>query len=213
MTATTARFETDVAHCIHVLLISGSLRGRSTNTSVVRTMEVLAPEEIVAAVYQGLADLPHFNPDDDVDPLHPAVAALRSQIRSADALLFSTPEYAGALPGSFKNLLDWTIGDDEIGSIYEKPVAWINASPRGAVAAHESLRHVLGYAKAVIVEAACTQVPMTTAMVGNDGLVSDPRLRDQIVRALMELAGHVADLDGHIHGVGVGGLGGVGRDL
>lgn len=160
-----------MAHSIHVLLISGSLRGRSTNTSVVRTMEVLAPEEIVAAVYQGLVDLPHFNPDDDVDPLHPAVAALRSQIRSADALIFSTPEYAGALPGSFKNLLDWTIGDDEIGSIYEKPVAWINASPRGAVAAHESLRHVLGYTKAVIVEAACTQVPMTTAMVGNDGLV------------------------------------------
>jgi chromate reductase len=210
MTATTARFETDVAHSIHVLLISGSLRSRSTNSSVLRTMELLAPEEIVATVYEGLAGLPHFNPDDDVDPLHPAVAALRSQIRSADALLFSTPEYAGALPGSFKNLLDWTIGDDEIGSIYEKPVAWINASPRGAVAAHESLRHVLGYAKAVIVEAACTQVPMTTAMVGNDGLVSVPRLRDQIARALMELADHVADLDGHTHGLGVGALG---RDL
>lgn len=25
--------------------------------------------------------------------------------------MFCTPEYAGALPGSFTNLLDWTVGD------------------------------------------------------------------------------------------------------
>ena len=36
----------------------------------------------------------------------PAVAGLRAAIGAAGALLFCTPEYAGALPGSFKNLLD-----------------------------------------------------------------------------------------------------------
>ena len=65
--------------------------------------------------------------------LHPAVAELRAAVRETDAVLFSTPEYAGALPGSFKNLLDWMIGDDKPGSIYEKPVAWINPSAHGAV--------------------------------------------------------------------------------
>ena len=54
-------------------------------------------------------------------------------------MLFSTPEYAGALPGSFKNLLDWTVGDDQPGSMNGKPVAWVNVSPRGAEHAHESL--------------------------------------------------------------------------
>ena len=49
--------------------------------------------EIVATVYEGLAGLPHFSPDDDVDPLPPAVAALRSQIRSAHALALT--ELAG----------------------------------------------------------------------------------------------------------------------
>jgi hypothetical protein len=49
-------------------------------------MEALAPEEIVATVYEGLAGLPYFSSDDHVDPLHPAVAALGSQIRSAHAL-------------------------------------------------------------------------------------------------------------------------------
>lgn len=42
---------------------------------------------------------------------------------AADAVLFCTPEYAGALPGSFKNLLDWTVGG---GETYGKPAAWIN---------------------------------------------------------------------------------------
>ena len=107
-------------------------------------------------------------------------------------MLFSTPEYAGALPGSFKNLLDWTIGDDQVGSIYEKPVAWINASPRGAVNAHASLRAVLGYANAVIVEAACTDIPVIAANVGDGGLISDPVIRGRIADALVQLADHVA---------------------
>lgn len=158
---------------------------------MLRTLQAVAPPEVVANVYEGVADLPHFNPDDDVDPLHPAVAALRSQIRMSDALLFSTPEYAGALPGSFKNVLDWTIGDDEAGSIYDKPVAWVNASSRGAVEAHQSLRLVLGYAKAVVVEAACAHNPVTAAMVGDDGLISVPAIRAELAKALTELGRHV----------------------
>lgn len=186
----------DVVRPIHVMLISGSLRARSTNSSILHTAHAVAPRGVVTTVYEGLADLPHFNPDDDVNPLHPAVAGMRSQIRRSDALLLSTPEYAGTLPGSFKNLLDWTIGDDQIGSIYEKPVAWINGSPRGAEGAHESLRQVLGYAKAVIVEAACTRHAVTAAMVGPDGLISATDVRDQIAGALTKLADHVAP--GHL---------------
>ena len=186
-----APLDADLTRSVHVLLISGSLRSGSTNTSVVRTARVVTPRSVVATVYEGLARLPHFNPDDDVDPLPAAVASLRSQIRTADALLFSTPEYAGALPGSFKNLLDWMIGDDEVGSIYEKPVAWINASPRRAAEAHGSLRRVLGYAGAVVVEAACAELPVTAAMIGDDGLISVTAIRREIVTVLVELARHV----------------------
>ena len=72
-----------------------------------------------------MTDLPHFNPDDDHDPLPHAVADLRARIGAADAVLICTPEYAGALPGTFKNLLDWSVGGPEM---YGKPVAWVNAS-------------------------------------------------------------------------------------
>jgi chromate reductase len=170
------------------LLISGSLRRGSTNTAVLQTAAVIAPAGTVATRYDGVAALPAFNPDDDRLPLAPSVAALRAQVREADALVFSTPEYAGALPGSFKNVLDWCVGDDQPGSIYEKPVGWINVSSTGAVHAHDSLRLVLGYVNAVVVESACMHVPVARQLVGSDGLFDDPGVRAHIIASLTALA-------------------------
>lgn len=140
-------------------------------------MHDLAPDGVRCRIYEHLATLPAFNPDEDHRPLPPEVQRLRDAIHDAEVIVFSTPEYAGALPGSLKNLLDWTIGDDQAGSIYEKPVAWVNASPRGAGGAHGELRTVLGYAHARIVEAACADVPVTPEMVGPNGLIEDDPTR------------------------------------
>jgi chromate reductase, NAD(P)H dehydrogenase (quinone) len=173
-----------------ILLISGSLRAGSTNTALVHTAQGMAPDGTLATIYEGLGDLPHFNPDDDVVPLHPAVSDLRTSIADADALLFSTPEYAGALPGSFKNLLDWTVGG---GETYGMPVAWINASgsPTGAADAHRSLRTVLGYTGSDIVEEACVHIPVARSAIGSDGLIADIDIRRQITDALRALASQV----------------------
>ena len=176
---------------MRVLLVSGSLRARSTSTALLRTAEVVAPPAVVTTRYHGLGALPHFNQDDDRDPLPPTVAELRAAVHAADAVVFSTPEYAGALPGSFKNLLDWLIGDAEAASIYEKPVAWINASPRGAPNAHAELRTVLGFAHATIVEDACAHVAITESMLDADGIVTDPDARAAIAEALSALARHL----------------------
>jgi NAD(P)H-dependent FMN reductase len=156
-----------------------------------RTAHAVAPPRVVAVLYDELGALPHFNPDDDVDPVDTAVARLRAAIHTADAVLFSTPEYAGALPGSFKNLLDWTIGDDHVRSMYQKPVAWIVASLRGAENAYDSLRIVLGFAHSNIIEAACSHIPVTPAMIDDDDLIGDPSVRVKLVDALTALAAYV----------------------
>jgi chromate reductase len=177
-----------------ILLVSGSLRRTSTNTALLRTARIVAPHTIDAVLYDGLDGLPHFDPDRDIIPLDLAVADLRSAIRGSDALLFSTPEYAGALPGSFKNLLDWTIGDDQVGSIFEKPVAWINvsAAPTGAKDAYDSLRKVLGYAHASVIESACASIPVTRSMVDDAGKVCDPTIQSQILDTLSKLVAQCA---------------------
>jgi chromate reductase, NAD(P)H dehydrogenase (quinone) len=176
-----------------LLLISGSLRAGSTNTALLRTACEVAPAGVVTVLYEGMAGLPHFNPDDDAEgsPVRPAVAALRTAIHAADALLVSTPEYAGALPGSFKNLLEWTVGD---ASTYRKPLAWVNVSargPGGGANAHASLRLVLGYVHAEIVEDACAHIPVAHGMVGQDGLIADGEVRARVADVLRALAVHV----------------------
>jgi NAD(P)H-dependent FMN reductase len=172
-----------------ILLISGSLRARSTNTALLRTAREVAPAGIEATLHEGMGALPHFNPDDDAEgaPVHPAVAALRAAIVASDALLLSTPEYAGALPGAFKNLLEWTVGD---ASTYRKPVAWVNVSargPGGGANAHASLRLVLGYVHAEIVEDACAHIPVAHGAVYEDGLIADAEIRARVTDVLRAL--------------------------
>ena len=94
---------------MRLLLVSGSTRRCSTNTAALRALRDLAPAGVHATLYDGLADLPAFDPDQD-QQAPSAVGQLRAQLAAADAVVFSTPEYAGTLPGSFKNLLDWTVG-------------------------------------------------------------------------------------------------------
>lgn len=173
-----------------LLLICGSLRSRSSNAAVLKTVRVLAPADTRAVVCEGLSCLPPFNPDDDEEgaALPAVVADLRGRIQAADALLLCTPEYAGGLPGSFKNLLDWTVGG---GELYGKPVAWINASstasPTGGADAHASLRKVLEYTGAQIVEAACVRVPVSRQAVGADGLIHEPALRRELGQVVATL--------------------------
>jgi hypothetical protein len=96
------------------------------------------------------------------------------------------------LPGSLKNLLDWTIGDDHTGSIYDKPGGWVNASPRGADRAYGELRTVLahahGHAHAHIDETACVHIPITTTMIGPEDLVKHSTSRRELADVLTELA-------------------------
>ena len=103
-------------------------------------------------------------------------------------MLFCTPEYAGALPGTFKNLLDWTVGGPEM---YGKPVAWVNASgsPTRAAKAHASLETVLRTIHADVVAAACTHIAVARDRVAG-GVVADPEVQARIAGVLETLAEH-----------------------
>jgi chromate reductase, NAD(P)H dehydrogenase (quinone) len=180
-----------VSEQVRVLLVSGSTRAGSGNTAALATMAASAPERVTAVMYDGLAGLPAFNPDDDGDHLPAEVARLREEITAADAVLFCTPEYAGTLPGSFKNLLDWTVGG---GQLYGKPAAWINvAVPGRGRGAEDALAAVLGYVGADVVVAACRRIPVDRAAVSNDGTISDPAFRAEAAQVWVVLLGYLSE--------------------
>ena len=137
-------------------------------------------------MYSGLTELPAFMPDEDSPP-PAAVEALRRELASADAVVFCTPEYAGSLPGSLKNLLDWTVGS---GELYGKPVAWINVAAEGrGTGAEATMATVLGYVGADIITQACARVPVPRETVAEDGSVRSDELRArfaEIVAAIVE---------------------------
>ena len=167
---------------VRIVLVSGSLRAGSGNSALVRTAAAVAPEGVEGVVFDGMGDLPHFNPDDDHDPLPWPVAVLRAAVGAGDAVLFCTPEYAGALPGSFKNLLDWTVGG---GELYEKRAGWISvAAPNRGHGAEATLRLVLGYVGAEIVELPRVPVPRDAVA---DGEITDPAVRTALVEAAARL--------------------------
>jgi len=169
-----------------LLLISGSTRSGSTNTAALRAIAAVKDHRLSAVLYEGMTDLPAFNPDDDYDPLPPQVVDLRAQIAAADGLLFCTPEYAGALPGSFKNLLDWTVGGPEMDG---KPVTWISVAPEGrGKNAEESLRTVLGYLSTSIAESAGRRVVVPRSAIGTGGALDDETVRDALIAAAHEFA-------------------------
>jgi chromate reductase len=173
-----------------LLLVSGSTRKGSTNESALKTLQALAADRgVEATLFEEMTRLPHFNPDDDGDCLAPAVEELRWVIGDADAVVFSAPEYAGALPGSFKNLLDWTVGGAEM---YRKPVAWINVAHEGrGDKAQASLATVLGYLGTDAVEPACLRIPVAHDTVNPRGLIADDGIRLQLSKVLDALDAHL----------------------
>ena len=183
---------------MRVLLVSGSTRNGSANTAALVTAAELAPERITPVLYEGLADLPAFNPDHDGDLLPSAAAGLRREIAAAAAVLFCTPEYAGTLPGSFKNLLDWTVGG---GELYEKPVAWLNvAAPGRGGGAAATLASVLSYVSATVIDSACRDIPVPRGAVTPDGMVRDPQFTAAVADVWAALLAHRGSTEGRPHG-------------
>ena len=160
----------------------GGTRCRSTNVAALGAALDATDDDVAAVLFEELTDLPALNPDDDFGPLPPVVAALREQIASADGILFCSPEYAGALPGGFKNLLDGTVRGPEMDG---KPVAWINVAAEGrGLNARRSLGTVFGYLGATVIQPAGRRVFVPKEAVGRDGVIHDLRVRTEIAGAL-----------------------------
>ena len=99
---------------MRILAICGSLQGKSGNLSLLRAAIAVTPPGVEVQLYDGLRDLPHFNPDLEREQSPASVAELRRAVASSDALLIATPEYGHSLPGSLKNAIDWLIGTGEL---------------------------------------------------------------------------------------------------
>ncbi len=174
---------------MRILAISGSLRANSSNTAVLLAAARLAPPALEIVLYDGLAALPHFNPDLDTDQPPAPVLALRRHIGSCQGMLLCSPEYARGVAGAMKNALDWLVASVEFPG---KPVALINASPR-AVHADAHLRLTLDTMSARLIEGASITLPLLGRGLDADGIVGDAALSARLRAALATFANAIGE--------------------
>lgn len=171
--------------------ISGSLRARSSNLSILKAAAAAAPDGSHLEMYQGLGKLPYFNPDLDTEGAvpPPAVAALRATLAAADAVVICSPEYAHGVPGAMKNALDWLVSD---GNLAGKPVAVITAGPGGGAHAHAQLVETLVTMSWNVVAAASPTLAIGRGQFDAQGKVIDAAVLGRLREAMLALAAAVS---------------------
>ncbi|EPG64476.1 NADPH-dependent FMN reductase [Leptospira wolffii] len=164
---------------IRILAVSGSLRGRSFNTALLKAAQKLVSGETEIVFSSPLDRLPFFNADLDTENPPESVRTWRGELKSADAVLIASPEYAFAIPGVLKNALDWIVSSAEL---YGKPVGLINASPGygGASKVQEMLVQLLKVLTARLNDECLLRVASVNKKINAEGSITDLKTEEEL---------------------------------
>lgn len=130
---------------LSIALIVGSFRRDSLNQKLADALVKLAPPDFIFSQVK-IDDLPLYNQDDD-DHQAASVLRVKSQIQSAQGLLFLTPEYNRSIPGVLKNVIDHASRPYGQSVWDSKPAGVLGASVGvlGTAMAQQHLRNILAY--------------------------------------------------------------------
>jgi len=169
-----------------IVAIPGSLRDGSYNRLLIHAAEELAPEGVEINTFE-IDDLPLYNQDEDTPDEPEPVGALRQQIREADALLLSTPEYNYSVPGVLKNAIDWASRPYGNAPLTGKPVAIMGASTgmSGTMRAQLAWRPVFLFTDSPMVGKPEVYVAQAGQKFDREGRLIDQTARD-LIRELIE---------------------------
>lgn len=168
---------------MRLLMISGSLRRGSYNTSLLRRAQEVVPDGVEVVWFDDLADVPPFRAEvSGVSDAPTRVQVMRDLVRSADAVLIATPEYNGSVPGVLKNALDWLSRPYGEGAFRGKTVGMLSATTGGygGIWSLQELRKVLGVMGASVVDAEFTLPRAHEHMADQGGL--SPAQEEQLAR-------------------------------
>ena len=182
---------TEPPETFRILALAGSYRTGSFNQALIAAARDVAPGHVEITDFD-LRTVPFYDGDLEEAGDPEPVEQLKEAVRSADALLFVTPEYNSGLPGVLKNGIDWASRFYPDAPLAGKLAAVVGATPgrSGTKTAQEDLRRVLGRTGTIVIEDA----DLALARAGDaivDGIVVSDEVRTQIeavVAAILESA-------------------------
>ena len=182
-------------NALRVLAISGSLRKASFNTGLLRAAREIAPDGMEITIFD-IKDLPFYDGDVEAQGDPAPVAALKSAVRDADAVLFATPEYNWGTSGALKNAIDWASRDREEGSVMGKPVTIVGAGGRaGTARAQMQIHETLAETGAVVMVKPGVQIQaFAPGTFDSEGNLIDEKTKELLRNHLEELANWSARL-------------------
>jgi chromate reductase, NAD(P)H dehydrogenase (quinone) len=128
-----------------IAVVVGSIRKDSFNRKLANAIVKLAPPEFSFKQVQ-ISDLPLYNQDDDANQAE-SVKRLKNEIKSAQGILFVTPEYNRSIPGVLKNAIDNASRPYGQNAWAGKPAGVIGVSIGvvGTAVSQQHLRNVLAF--------------------------------------------------------------------
>ena len=168
-----------------LLGIPGALRAASTNRLL-----LAEARRAFGEAHHTEADLrlPLFDEDIEIAEGFPeGVVKLHAQIKAADAIVISTPEYNKALPGVLKNALDW-VSRVPGAAWRDKPVAIMSAADgrAGGERSQFSLRLCLTPFRPRLISGPEVLVAQSRSAFDTDGRLIDERYTKSL-KELMNL--------------------------
>ncbi len=171
---------------MYILGICGSLRATSTNRRLLAAAGTFMPQGVELHSTTCVGRLPLFNPDIEPEASE-IVSEWVREMRAADGLIISTPEYARGYPGALKNAFDWLVGTD---ACVNKPFMLLNASLRGTIA-QSTLTTVLETMSGVHIDSASTTIPLLGTSLDVPDILTNAefaqRLRTSVLTFVAEL--------------------------
>ncbi len=170
----------------NIFAIAGSRN--ATNERLIKFIANRYQETISIELFEGVDTLPHFIPGLSDENLPQSVISFRNRIETADAVLFSTPEYVFSLPGSLKNAIEWLVSTTVLSN---KPAAFIVAAASGEKAFAE-LELILATLEARVAEDSKLLIQGAKGKIAQDGEPETPALLIEIERLISSLIDSVA---------------------
>lgn len=167
---------------VRLLGVAGSVRKASYNRALLRALAEVLPATATLELFDGLAALPTFDPDQRHEP--PPVVAWKQALAAADGVVIATPEYNYSITGVLKNAIDWASRPPPTSPLRGKPVGIMSAATgiSGGMRAQYHLRQILVFTDSPAMLQPEVIIPRAQERFDTDGRLTDDSTRELLAR-------------------------------